>query len=366
MSIAPCDQLAPAASGNAHLPEGGGEGPDRLEWLGQLFRRSMARGDVHPLLQVVRQYHGVSGVFHRAPSPADAAAAGAPAPRAPIVLTSLQQAVTRLPSLPRAVQQALAASQDERAGAVAVAECIEHDQALAARILRAANTAFYGATGRVDTIRSAIAVLGLRTVSALLTAAAVADRLPVPADGRAFEFRRIWRHSLTTGIVARGLAPALRLDPEVAFTSALLHDIGMLALMHAFPAQYEQALRYGQASDRPLWEAERAVTGVDHGAAGELLARHWHLPPTIIDTIARHHLPTDRRATTGAPTMVELVHLADALTHGIGSEGDTDHEAVPDVSVELWTLLGLDPATCLTVMRSGAEAAQALCEALTS
>ncbi|WP_298234489.1 HDOD domain-containing protein [uncultured Azohydromonas sp.] len=329
--------------------------------LARLFRRSLAQGTVNPLLPLLRQYRGVSSPLvvpewtHTG--------SREKAPQVPVSLGELQRAVIALPSLPQAVQDALAALRDERTSAAAIAERIEHDQAMVARTLRAANTAFYGAPGRVATIRAAIAILGLRAVSALLTAAAVSARFPAETKSP-LNFRRFWRHAMTTAIVARELAPAVRLDADVAFTAALLHDVGVLALATSFPAAYGVVQQYADHADVPLWRAERLVMGLDHGVAGELLAQRWRLPAVITSSIAAHHAPPAPSG-PGAATLTELVHIADALAHGIGPEEDT-HEVVPEVTVEIWSHLNISAENCLDALRSSSAAADALCEALAS
>ncbi|WP_322465183.1 HDOD domain-containing protein [Azohydromonas lata] len=337
------------------------EAPRATAALARLFRRSLAQGSVNPLLPLLRHYHGVLAPLAIAES--THAASQERAPHVPITLSELQRAVIALPSLPQAVQEALAALQAEGISATAIAERIEHDQAMVARTLRAANTAFYGAPGRVATIRAAISILGLRAVSALLTAVAVSARFPAQAN-IPLNFKQFWRGALTTAIIARELAPVVRLDADVAFTAALLHDVGVLALATSFPAAYGTVQQYAHQADVPLWQAERVVLGVDHGVAGELLAHRWHLPAVITSAIAAHHAPPASTG-SGTATLTELVHIADALAHGVVPQEDA-HEAVPEVSVDIWSRFNVSVELCLDVLRSSGAAADALCEALAS
>lgn len=331
----------------------------RAAVLARLFRRSLIQGTVNPLLPLLRQHLGVSSPLLAPKAPETAKLASIP--QAPVTLGHLQRAVVALPSLPQAVQDALAALQDEAISANAIAERIEHDQAMVARTLRAANTAFYGASGRVSTIRAAISILGLRAVSALLTAAAVSARFPAEAK-IPLNFKHFWRHALTAAIIARELAPAARLDADVAFTAALLHDVGILVLATSFPAAYGAARQHAHDADLPLWQAERLVMGLDHGVAGELLGHRWHLPAGITGAIAAHHaMPA--AAGAGTVSLAELVHVADALAHGIGHDDDAD-EAVPEVAVEVWARLNIGSDTILRALRSSGDAVDALCEAL--
>lgn len=335
--------------------------------LARMFRRSLATGQVHPLLPVMRRYLGVVAPLPRPAAPAPGAGPGASrdAPRANVTPEALQRAIAGLPSLPRAVHAALAALHDEHAGAADIADSIEHDQGLAARTLRAANVAFYGASGRVATIRSAITVLGLSTVAALLAAVAVANRFPLGAQTAGFDFRRFWCHALSSAFIARGLAPRVGVKADVAFTAGLLHDVGELTLVSGFPAEHGVARRHARDADIALWTAERAVLGIDHGQVGERLARHWHLPAAITAAIAAHHVCEDDP--DGPSTLTDLVQVADALAHAIVTDGDDGApDAVPEVAVEVWARLNLAADDCVAVLRESGEAAAALCEVLAS
>jgi len=327
--------------------------------LAHLFRRSLGRGEVHPLLHVLKCHHGVDeGLTIPQVRPVQPRAT---APQAAVCVDKLRQRVATLPSLPKAVQDAMAVLNDEGASIGDVTERIERDQVLTARTLRAANTAFYGAPGRVATIRTAIGILGLRAVAALLTTASVSSQFSASNHCAELRFGDFWRHALSTALVARGLAARLGLDGEVAFTAGLLHDIGALMLATQFPAETGVALRFAREHDLPMLAIERTVLGVDHCVAGEALARHWRFPDATVHAIASHHdLPANP---DGKPVLAELVHIADALAHGIQPAGGLD-DAVPPVAVATWARLGVGTPACLAILQSAASNVEALCEAL--
>ncbi len=333
--------------------------PEAARRLAHLFRRSIASGAIHPLLPVFRLHHGVGdGLGALAPA---ASAPSAPVPCAPIEVAALRRGIGALPSLPQVVQQAMAILNDEGASIASAVECIEHDPVLAARTLRAANTAFYGCAGRVATLRAAVGILGLRTVAALLTTAAVSAQLHGTSRSSAVPYGPFWRHALTTALVARGLAKVRGLDAEVAFTAGLLHDIGVLLLATQFRAEYEQAVGHATRCDLPLLGVERSVLGLDHCVAGEALSRHWRLPAPVTQAIAAHHTPAS--GTDAAVSMVDLVHVADALAHGVQSPDGVD-DAVPTVAVSVWARIDPGTPATLDLLRSTSDAVEALCEAL--
>ncbi|MEO8808319.1 MAG: HDOD domain-containing protein, partial [Burkholderiaceae bacterium] len=211
-----------------------------VQHLSRLFRHSLRAGQIHPLLHVMQRRAGVQGGVH---APLAEAPLRRPAGASMhIDANVLRQKIVRLPSLPQAVLDVMRLLATEGVRTSEITARIERDQALTARTLRIANSAFYGVPGRVATIHNAIGILGLRTVGTLFTTAAVAAQFRATACPE-FEFGRFWRHAIATALVARGLAQKLRMDEDVAFTAGLLHDIGRLAMATQFPVETGQVLR---------------------------------------------------------------------------------------------------------------------------
>jgi putative nucleotidyltransferase with HDIG domain len=329
---------------------------DGVQRLSRLFRHSLVAGQVHPLLHVMRCRAGVKGGVQ---VPQVGASFHPPASTsARIDVDVLRQKIVQLPSLPQAVLDVMTLLGDEHASTAEFADRIERDQALTARILRIANSVFYGVAGRIGTIRTAISVLGLRTVGTLLTTAAVSAQFAT-AKCPEFQFGVFWRHAIATSLTARGIAQQLRMDADIAFTAGLLHDIGRLALAAQFPAETGQVLRCSREADVSALEAERRVLDFDHVAVGVLVATHWHFPPAVVAAIEHHHAP----GAAAAPTIEDVVHVADAFAHGLDPSSSAD-EMVPPVDLASWGRLGLSVPQCLAILESTSREVAGLCEAL--
>ncbi|MDZ7750522.1 MAG: HDOD domain-containing protein [Gammaproteobacteria bacterium] len=201
-----------------------------------------------------------------------------------------------LPPLPVASQRLLAILSSEDAGMGEVAEAIELDPALAARIVGVARSAFFGNTTTIYGVKDAIIrVLGLDMVRSLGLSISLGDALSYEQT-RGFDARRYWISALLTADMARFLAPRVALDhqpqAEPAYLSGLLHGLGLLALAHLFPNELSLALEAaGDDPVRRLAEHERQWVGIDHHAAGGWLARRWHLPEEVARTMEHHHDP---------------------------------------------------------------------------
>lgn len=241
-----------------------------------------------------------------------------------------------LPVMPAVALEVL----DSMAGAdtdiKSLARRITQDQAIAARVLRVANSPFYGLQMRVSTIHDAIVVLGFSAVRSLVLAAAIVTSLPA---GRCpgFSQDRFWRHVLGTAVAAQALAKPLKRPAEPLFIAGLLHDIGRLVMVALYPEHYTAVIDQAREQDCCLRDVEQAVFGYDHAAVGAALAGRWNFPADIVDALAWHHAPEQ-----GVPGgLAAIIHYADAISQALDFE-ETENSQMPHLHQEAVDGLGLD------------------------
>lgn len=229
-----------------------------------------------------------------------------------------------------------------------VAEAIEKDPDLTARLLRLGNSSFYGFSTRLATVSEAIGLIGIQQVQDLIVASSIVERFAgVPPDFVNME--SFWRHSLACGIGARTLAVERRLPKaDKCFVAGLLHDVGRLVLFLQAPRVSEQVFELSRRENLMLREAERRVLGYDHPAVSEALLRYWEYPTSLVEAVAYHHNPL---ASPLAPDEAAVVHVSDHLVNAmrLGSSGEP---SAPPLQPGVWEHLTL-PVTFLTaVVRS--------------
>ncbi|MGP1676336.1 MAG: HDOD domain-containing protein [Burkholderiales bacterium] len=257
----------------------------------------------------------------------------------PLNLEQVTAQIRQLPSLPAVVAEVLESFEDEQADSGAIGHKIAQDQALFAKVLRVANSLFYGLQAKVVTVQDAMTVLGFRNVRTLVMAAGVTGSFPAIAAGW-FDMRVFWMHGIVTAVCARSLAGDAGINPERAFAAGLLHDIGGVVLATCFPDRYRRVAAYRAQHDCYPIEAEREVLGLDHAAVGGALTERWKFAPVIQQAVAGHHCPGGEGTPGSKPDLTGLIHIADVTAHALDLAGDA-RELVPPLDTVTWTRMGI-------------------------
>jgi putative nucleotidyltransferase with HDIG domain len=324
-----------------------------------LFRASLREGRVHPLLHLLQRYRAQAPATAAASPPAAAAGAGVRAPHS-LEPEQVRRRVAELPPLPQAAVRALQTLRREDAALEDVAADLGCDASLTARVLRLANSPFYGVPGRIGSARDAAQVLGRRTLESVLTVAVLSGQFEA-ARCAVFDAAGFWRHALASAIAARGLAAAAGLDEDQAFVAGLLHDIGLLAMSVYFPDALEALVQRARADDLDLCSVERAHGLNEHAQVGGWIAQHWRFPAPVVQAIAAHHTPP--AGGDAAAGIAACVHVAGAIAHGLDLAGDA-HEIVPPVDVGAWRRAALDDEAFCRLFDDTESGVRALCSAL--
>lgn len=197
-----------------------------------------------------------------------------------------------LPTLPVAALRLVQLAQDPEVEIDDFATTISTDPALTSRILRAANSSYYGLANNVSTVPRAVMVLGLSTVRMLALGFTLVQTMQ-GAEGPSFDYKEFWRRNLLTGVGARLIAQKTRTsDPEEAFVGGLLHGVGVLAIQGTIPAEYSAVITASRGDRSVLAELERRQWQTDHVEVGAALATQWSLPPGLVAAVA-YYLSVD-------------------------------------------------------------------------
>ena len=253
---------------------------------------------------------------------AEQAQARGPSPIGTDSLDEVLMEVADLRPLPQVAQKILALDEAKFA-AHELAGIISTDQALTAKLLRLANSPYYGFARRINTARDAVVLLGFRSVrSAALTSCLMQTGVP---SGN-IDYDAFWQFSIATGILAEVLARTERAHQDEAFTAGVLHQIGLLALDQGRPYALGQALTAHHQRGISLQDAEREILGFSDAELGGALALHWNFPETLASAVRDHAQGLDRlpdpRSLTACVLRARMFVRAYGLPDGVAPAAD--------------------------------------------
>lgn len=239
----------------------------------------------------------------------------------PALKTKILRNLVNLPPMPHIILKAKEIMQDRHSSLRDLAGVIETDQAIVARVLTLANSAYYGVSGMVSSIQHASVLLGQKTLGELITISASSQLLSKRLKGYKVEPESLWKHSLAVAfgskIIVQQLVPELADD---AFVAGLLHDAGKIILdpyVQERQADFEKFLKGGNKS---FLEAEHEILGFDHAEIMSRATRFWRFSEAQSIAIRFHHYPS----VSENNQLAHIVHLANYLanTADLGSGGD--------------------------------------------
>ncbi len=191
---------------------------------------------------------------------------------------------------PAIISEILSLSNRDDSSSTKLSQIILRDPNLAARVLKIANSIFYGHCGPMNNLDQAMTALGQDMVKCLVLTISIYDHVKSKGPGKDKEFKNLWQHFLETAAAARNVALNIGYEMPEAYITGLLHDFGRLFLLKYFGRETFQVNRL-LADGMSLIEAERKIFGTDHQDFGEFIASRWNLPISIVQAIGNHHPP---------------------------------------------------------------------------
>lgn len=266
-----------------------------------------------------------------------------------------------LPSLGPSVARILSALDSDSSDSQSVGEMMESDVAIAGRILKVANSAFYNPSGMsFANVGDAIARLGFEEVRRIVSTIGVIDAFQ--SVECPFDYIAFWRHCLTSAIATGALArrgtklvSTSSRNANPYFVAGLMHDVGIFVLILCRGKDYHALLERARRESVSLVDLESQTLGVSHAEVGAALLRDWRLPEPVITACEFHHAPS--RAPAEVRVWPQVVHLADWISDheglGLGVEGDLGR-----FNEGAWHDLGIEPVDIPSVIADFVTAAE--------
>ncbi|MGE4318456.1 MAG: HDOD domain-containing protein [Deferribacterales bacterium] len=224
-----------------------------------------------------------------------------------------------------------------------MADVVEKDTSLSAKLLKIVNSAFYSFPSKIDSIRRAITIIGTKELGTLAVGISAIEAFKgIPTE--LTNMKIFWRHSITCGVFARLLGTYIEeVSTERLFVSGLLHDIGRLVIFRVLPDESAHTLYLSHKLNKPLCDIEFEVLGFDHAEVGSALLEKWKFPGQLVKNIKYHH------HTRPIHTEASIVEIADCLAVAFGSPVASSH-IVPSISMEVWDSLGISTSVIANVI----------------
>lgn len=234
-------------------------------------------------------------------------------------LRALSIRVARTPGLgmlPQVISQILRMVDNPNASPRQIGVLIERDPGLASKLLKTANSAYYGSPGKIKTVSQAISAMGLSTVRSIVVSQAYQQMTAIRGASKRFDRLAFWQHSLAVASATRVLAKLKSYrDPEEAFLAGLMHDAGRLVMDRFMPNEFDQICTLALERMIPLIVAEQEILGYTHVDIGDMLAEQWNLPDGLRTAIRRHHYP---RESYSECALGYLVCAGNVIAHQVG------------------------------------------------
>lgn len=272
----------------------------------------------------------------------------------PLIREKIER-ISNLPTLPQIASRLLMLVNEPSTSAADVAGLVGQDVSLSAKILRLANSAYYGAPREIASIQSAVVRLGFKVINTMVISLTVFDMFPSGRHSARFDRRAFWRHCIYCGLLSKLIAqqdrPAASIDPEEAFCAGLLHDIGKIVMDQYLHDDFLTSIEYAQRNSLPCFAAENETLGYTHTDVAQWLITRWELPDSLSEPIVLHHTP-DKAASGGVHAAI--CHCADVLCYDAEISAETG-SAPPLLSPQALERAGLRADVIPTIKKRCVE-----------
>lgn len=256
------------------------------------------------------------------------------------VIRNTLESISTIPTLSIVIDKLARLLQNPQTSAEEIGRAITTDQALASKVLKLVNSAFYGFPGKIGTITHAVVILGFSTVKNIVLTASIFDAFSNRKDPYSdFSMENFWMHSIACGAASQTIARHIGFkEKEECFIAGLVHDIGKIILCNYFPEEFDHVFQTSRQKGQLFYESEKQTIGITHEEIGGLITHRWNLPVSLQNAVQFHHAPSSQREFY---TLTSIVHAADILVRAldIGNGGD---DKIPLMSDNVWRDLGLE------------------------
>lgn len=231
-------------------------------------------------------------------------------------LRRIIESIDSLPTLPDTATRIIELADRENYHVSEIVTIIEKDPSVATRVLKVANSPFYGFLGRISSIDHAVALLGVNELKNIVLASALSIYFGNGKSPGNISLPALWKHSVITAFVSRMLGEEFN-EADVAslFLIGLIHDIGYVIISKYLPDEYSRLMEVAREEDSDMYSLEKKIIGATHCEIGAMVLKSWRFPPKVVLSVLFHHEPW---RDNGYPLISTITCFADTLTRILG------------------------------------------------
>jgi HD-like signal output (HDOD) protein len=230
-------------------------------------------------------------------------------------------------------------------------EVIEKDPNLTVRVMKLANSAYYGLPQKISTLSHAVMILGFKTVRNLVTSIYMHDAFfssKVATDK--ISTNKIWWHLIATAVATESVSNAVGyINKEETFLVGMIHDLGKMVVAKLFPSYTNAIVELASRASITYFDAEQKLELPDHVSIVEHLVEKWGFPKEIKTAVALHHDP-EKVKDENLKDITYISHVADVIANILDPKAAGNY-ALPPLNKEAWAYLNLDGPTFLNITR---------------
>jgi putative nucleotidyltransferase with HDIG domain len=230
--------------------------------------------------------------------------------------------IDHMDPLPITIQRLMEMQGQEIVSPRDLAEVVEYDQAIAATLLRVANSSIVGSRVHIGRVGDAVMRLGVDQILAIALGSHY-KKISRPAEMYDLSENELWLHGALASVAAKEIAAVCKSSriPPIVGVAALTHDIGKLIMVRYVKADTKEIARVARERELTFVEAEKEIFGFDHAEVGGAVAEKWSFPDEVRDAIARHHQAPVEDSTPVLDTVILANWVAKTIGVGLGAEG---------------------------------------------
>jgi putative nucleotidyltransferase with HDIG domain len=266
------------------------------------------------------------------------------------IIAKVKASIDKMPPLSPVVNKIIQVANNVSSTAQELTEVIQMDPVLMAKMLKMVNSAYFGLSNDIKSLKQAVVMLGINTIKNAALSSIVLGNISINKNS-SFDGESFWIHSFGVGIASKLIAKKIGVDEKLLeeyFAAGLMHDIGRIIINNFFPEETKKIAEVNADKKHSILDIEKNILGLTHEEIGIAIGKKWQFENNFLYSVGRHHHPVTK-GSSSIYSMIVSVADSSVRTLDLGNFNEGRVEPVPD---EVWRILGIDQETVFSEISS--------------